>query len=91
LSRYGNIEFVFKLGYRDGIDLYLKAKQEKQKDRKYLIWAHLYKHYTEKNFMSFEEFCTASSPKKTEPIGKKKTARELIEEADAIKRQIEGR
>ena len=91
MSRYGNIEFVFRLDYQDGLDLYTKAKQEKQKDRKYLVWSHLYKHYTEKNFMSFEEFCTASSPKKPETIGKKKTAKELIEESNAIKRQIEGR
>jgi hypothetical protein len=69
----------------------MKAKQEKQKDRKYLVWAQLYKHYTEKTFTSFEEFCIASSPKKPEIIGKKKTARELIEESNAIKRQIEGR
>jgi hypothetical protein len=91
LSRYGNIEFVFRLDYQDGLYLYIKAKQENQKDRKYLVWAQLYKHYTEKTFMSFEEFCAASSPKKPEVIGKKKTAKELIEESDAIKRQIEGR
>ncbi|MFA5715442.1 MAG: hypothetical protein WC998_06865 [Candidatus Paceibacterota bacterium] len=91
MSRYGNIEFVFKLSYQDGIDLCTKAKQEKQKDRKYLVWAHLYEHYTKKTFMSFEEFCIESSPKKPEIIGKKKTAKELIEESDAIKRQIEGR
>ena len=91
MSRYGNVEFAFNLDVEDGFNLYAKARQENDKDRRYLVWAQLYKHFDDKSFMSFEDFCNASKKKVIVQASNKRPAKDLLEEAKAIKQRIESR
>ena len=67
--------------------MYVKAREEKSKDRKYQTWANMYPYFNEERFISFEDFCQQSSQPQ---VHRQKSAEDILAEAEAIKGQIEG-
>ena len=56
MQRYSNIEFVLNLNIDVGIELIIKAMEEKRKDKVFKLYASAYPYMDEENFISFEEF-----------------------------------
>jgi hypothetical protein len=77
------------MGLNEGLELYAKAREKRQEDRLYQAWVGCYPHFDKDNFVSWEDFRDKQKPVKM-PVNKK-SAEELIAEAEDIKRQIEGR
>ena len=91
LSRYHNIDFVMRMDLIDGLELYAKAREKKREDRLYQAWVSLYPLLGKDNFVSWEAYRDMQNTVQVQVPVSKKSAEELIAEADAIKRQIEGR
>ena len=91
LSRYHNIDFVMRLDLIDGLKLYAKAREEKQKERLYQAWVSLYPHFSKDNFISWEDYIERHIHKQASVPVSRKSAEQLIAEAADIRRQIEGR
>lgn len=65
LTRYGNIDYVLKLRFKDARKLIQKAKEESNKDkvfelflveRSHLLFLSAYGHAKQKDFISFDEY-----------------------------------
>ena len=93
LSRYHNIDFVMHLDLIDGLKLYAKAREEKQKERLYQAWVSLYPHFREDTFISWEDYRDRHihMPATAATTAIIKSAEQLIAEAADIRQQIEGR
>jgi len=64
----------------------MKAKEEKQLDRRYMAWANCYPHFNESNFISFENFCNG----KVQQPETQRPAEDILKMAEATKMQIEA-
>lgn len=78
LRRYSNVDYIFNLSYKDGLEFIFKAYEKELEDRLWDRWLVDYRWMNESNFVSFEDYknkTSSSLNKNVENISK-----EAIEE-----------
>jgi hypothetical protein len=73
----------------DGLELYARARKERQEEKLYQAWVSLYPHFDKNTFISWEDYRDRHNS--VQPPVVRKSAEELIAEAHDTRRQIEGR
>ena len=82
MGRYSDINFILNLEIDDGIELIIKAYEEKEKDKAWNMWLVEYNLMAMgmKEFKPFSDYYT----KQTKEPTKKKTKKEIIKNVNEI-------
>ena len=84
LSRYGNIDFVMELQYKDGVSLIEKSFEKVIEKQCWDMWISLYPNFNKSNFLPFSEFMKKQRTPQSKP--KSITKEEILKQAEEIKR-----
>lgn len=83
LTRYGNIDFVLNMSWRDGFNLYLKAIEKEQEEKVWEMWLSIYPKMDKNTFVSFKDFynnCRSNNNSDSSKRKSKKSNEEIKKE-----------
>jgi hypothetical protein len=86
MVRYGNLDYFNKLPLKMGLKLIRKCQFEQEKTKSWDMWIATYPYMSKENFVPFSKFFTATM-EDSEPKARK-TAAELLAEAEEIQKRI---
>jgi len=84
MARY-DMSYFSKLPLKMGLKLIDKAFSEKEKDKAWILWANIYPHFTEENFIPFSKFWEHN---KVVVKKNRKTSQQILNEAAEIEAKI---
>lgn len=62
-TTYPDLKYLMAMDFDECLELFREATEIKQERRQWELYCSAYPHYTEKNFMTFEQFYQKSNPK----------------------------
>lgn len=78
LHRYGNIEYILRLPFSEGIKLIAKAKEREYEQRVWEAWVIQLPYADKDNFKPYEEYRAEMMPGKKPKQAKKQTTEQQI-------------
>lgn len=87
LCRYKDLTFFYSLDAQEAAGLFELALEHREEEKAWQMWLMKYQHMTDKNFIPFSQFYT----KATQAQPSKRSAEEILAEAEEIRRRAAGR
>lgn len=91
LSRYGNIDYVNKLSWEDGIGLINKAFEKQDEQRDWEMWVSIYPQMDKKSFVPFGKFRSKKHFAPNIVKNKAMTKDEILEKAEEVRKLHQGK
>lgn len=78
MKRYGNIDYVMHMDFKDAVKLINEATEDERKEKYWQMYVSCYPHFRKENIISFEEFYENSKPKKIDTRSKDEVMRDIM-------------